>query len=116
MPALHLVNEQPPVLLGLSEDEFILVLVVSFISSAIGSCLAFELVWHWWAGLIFLPITTVFTMRSLAALLCKKKRGKPQNYYPLLLKQWIEKTFGGGASTYVGPWSIVRRNRFSGLS
>lgn len=114
MPGLHLVNEQPPVLLGLSEHELVLVVVVSFAATTVCSCLVFALIWHWWAGIVIMPILGAFGTQHAAAFLCRIKRGKPANYYPLLLIQWFDRRFGTGAATYCGPWSIIRRNRFEG--
>ncbi|MGE0116218.1 MAG: DUF3487 family protein [Steroidobacteraceae bacterium] len=114
MPGLHLVNEQPPVLLDLSEDELFLVLGSTFIVSTTGSCLLFALIWEWWAGIVIMPIVTTLCTKQAAAFLCRLKRGKPANYYPLLIRQWFDRRLGTGAATYCGPWSIVRRNRFEG--
>ena len=114
MPILQRTNELPPVLLGLSEDELLLVIISSAVVSLLLSCLVCALLWHWWACIAVAPIPAVLGTRYGGSLLCRIKLGKPANFYPLLIAQRFDRLLGTGATSSSGPWSVIRRNRFEG--
>ncbi len=114
MPILQRTNEPPSVLLGLSEDELLLVMICAAVIALFLSGLVCALLWHWWACFAVAPIPAVLLARYGGSLLCRIKLGKPANYYPLLIAQWFDRLWRTGATSSCGPWSVIRRNRFEG--
>jgi len=116
---LDRVNEQPPILLGLSETEFFFVLGSAAVVSTVASCAVFAFIWSWMGGLALQPIATPLLTRAAGKRFAKRKIGKPENYYQILIKQQLDRLLDWMFDTHVvyahGPWSVIRRNRFEGV-
>jgi conjugative transfer region protein (TIGR03750 family) len=113
-PGLDRVNEQPPVLLGLSQSELFVATGIGFLLTPVILVLIFALIWIWWIGLVISSFVGVFVVRGCASLICRLKIGKPENYYPLLVKQRLAALLGAASMQHDGPWAVIRRSRFEG--
>lgn len=113
-PLLDRVNEQPPILRGLTQAEFNLVALGSVVIAVLVGCLLFAMVWKWWFGLVIAPISSIALFFSISTYLAGIKLGKPPNYYPMVIRRRLEKLLGNDAMQHAGAWSILRRNRFEG--
>lgn len=114
VPELDRVNEQPPVILGLSQSELNWAMLSGFVVTPILLALLFSTFWIWWIGLVISPFAGLGVIRLFAFNLCRLKIGKPDNYYPLLIKQKFEQLMGTSYTKYSGAWAILRRNRYEG--
>lgn len=116
MPIMNKVNSHPPVLLGLTESELILVLSVSISSSFILLVIIFYSIGVWWIAIPTTPMLSAIVVNFSAKKLVKESIGKPDNYYPMYIKKKIRSFIGrflNSPDEYEdGVWSIVRRNRF----
>lgn len=110
------VNNQPPVLLDLSQDELLVILISVVIISIISSCLLFALVWRWYGGLPLSLILAPWLTKLVGRRYARMKTGKPDNYYPLIIKGQIERLIdiflGTTNAIKPGTWSTTRRNRY----
>lgn len=113
-PGLDRINEQPPVLLGLSQSELNGAMLIGFGITPVVLAFLFAMIWIWWIGLVISPLVGLFVIRALASVFCKLKIGKPENYYPLLVKQRLAALMGAASMQHDGPWGVIRRNRFEG--
>jgi len=113
-PSLDRVNEQPPVLLGLSQSELNGAMLIGFVMTPVLLACVFAMIWIWWIGLAIGPLVGLFVIRTIASVFCKYKIGKPENYYPLLVKQRLATLMGIASMQQEGPWAVIRRNRFEG--
>lgn len=113
-PGLDRVNEQPPIVLGLSQFELCVAIAVGFIVTPVILVLVFALIWIWWIGLVIASFVGLFVVRGFASVFCRLKIGKPENYYPLLIKQRLAALLGAASLQHDGPWAIIRRNRYEG--
>lgn len=111
---LDRINEQPPVLLGLSNDELVLAIALSGLAALVLCSAIAAVVWKWWGGFIGAPIATTLLVRFTAGQMRRMKLGKPANFYPLLLKKRFDDLLGSGVSNHIGPWFTLRRNRYEG--
>lgn len=114
IPGLDHVNEQPPVVLGLSQSELVMAIIIGFVLTPILLALVFAVIWIWWIGLVISSFAGLFVVRAFASVLCKLKIGKPDNYYPLLIKQRLATLMGHTSMLHNGPWAVIRRNRYEG--
>lgn len=110
---LHRVNSLPPVLLGLSSDELVLVILLVMLSTLVLTCGIGFLLGVWWIGIVITPLLSVIGVRYVAAFLRAVKLGKPDNYYPVYVMNKIERILGNDVWSYSGPWFVVRRNRYN---
>lgn len=113
-PGLNRVNEQPPLVLGLSQSELLVAIGIGYLVTPILLALVFSMIWIWWIGLVISSIAGLFVVRGFASVLCRLKIGKPENYYALLIKQRLAVLVGNVNVQHDGPWAINRRNRFEG--
>lgn len=101
-------------MLGLSQSELNGALLIGFVATPVLLALLFALIWIWWIGLVISPFVGLFVVRSVASVLCRLKIGKPENYYPLLVKQRLAALMGAASMQHDGPWAVIRRSRFEG--
>lgn len=112
------VNEQPPILMGLSESEFLFIVGAAAVLSTAASCFLFALFWSWVGGFVLSIIVTPLATKYAGSRYARMKTGKPDNYYPLLMKSYIDSLLDIILRTThtikPGTWSTIRRNRYEG--
>ena len=112
-PTTQWINADPPILLGLTSREILIVGVMCIVAwSVVSTFLIFQLGWSFLLILLFAPVGATASFFAIGVWLRKQKRDRPDHYFIHTWQIRMRQCLGieGDVIHRGGWWSVGRRS------